>query len=566
MNNFMKNKIQSVLSVALSVVMVLSLAYGVQIADAKDVMGAQKEDVAINDNAGDESVYVNAGKINVNEPVLVSMEEGKVYCYEFVAPEDGKYFFFTLGDTDTFGELHKNDGEDYVWVSDDDDSGLNMNFEIGRYLEKGESYIVMVTPFGEQENAETELRVMSEEDYNDFMDEYFTTYREFSVSSNAVVAEIGKTVTLSPIIRYCDYDGVDKTDELDWSKISVKWYDFNDLFNIEDQIKDIEPVGTEKEFTTPVINSKDLYAYFCEVTYGDEVYYAGYSVAAPDYTLASARAVKTLNGNNVHFEVKIDLYDVNNNEIGEDDVNAYTYEWYQYEDIDDEYVDEKYYPQEDTSINGFEVLCESNVFDVPINSGDYVCEVFQNGKYSDCAYVSSVICEEGDHYYTVTNVIPATCTTDAIAEYECSECGLCKKESVAPKLGHDYKHASGNTYICSRCNASYEKKVDPKPTTPQVYNPRTTSKVSKVELKKPTVKKKSVTIKWKKAKNAKKYKIQYSTSKKFKKSKTKTKETSKTSFKIKGLKKGKKYYVRVRGVNGKVLGKWSTVKKIKIKK
>ena len=64
------------------------------------------------------------------------------------------------------------------------------------------------------------------------------------------------------------------------------------------------------------------------------------------------------------------------------------------------------------------------------------------------------------------------------------------------------------------------------------------------------------------------YQVQYSTNKKFKKAKSI--KTSKTSCVIKKLKKNKKYYIRVRSyyINNSVIryGKWSYIKKIKIKK
>ena len=77
--------------------------------------------------------------------------------------------------------------------------------------------------------------------------------------------------------------------------------------------------------------------------------------------------------------------------------------------------------------------------------------------------------------------------------------------------------------------------------------------------------KKSITIKYSKLANAKKYQIQYALNKKFTKS-VKTKSTRKLTYKIKKLKSKKTYYVRVRGINGKVIGKWSNSKKIKVKK
>ena len=67
---------------------------------------------------------------------------------------------------------------------------------------------------------------------------------------------------------------------------------------------------------------------------------------------------------------------------------------------------------------------------------------------------------------------------------------------------------------------------------------------------------------------AKGYQLQYALNKKFKKKKSV--QTKKTKYTIKKLKKKKTYYIRVRAykMNGrkKVYGKWSKVKKVKIKK
>ncbi len=68
------------------------------------------------------------------------------------------------------------------------------------------------------------------------------------------------------------------------------------------------------------------------------------------------------------------------------------------------------------------------------------------------------------------------------------------------------------------------------------------------------------------------YEIQYSTVKGFKKGKsTKSKVFKKTTCKLTKLKKGKKYFIRVRAYNlkadgAKVYGKWSQVKKVVVKK
>ena len=76
-----------------------------------------------------------------------------------------------------------------------------------------------------------------------------------------------------------------------------------------------------------------------------------------------------------------------------------------------------------------------------------------------------------------------------------------------------------------------------------------------------------MTVKWKKNKAVNGYQIQYSTNKKFTSgSKTVTVNKNSTVSKtVKKLKKGKKYYVRIRTYNGKYYSAWSTPKSVKVK-
>lgn len=79
-----------------------------------------------------------------------------------------------------------------------------------------------------------------------------------------------------------------------------------------------------------------------------------------------------------------------------------------------------------------------------------------------------------------------------------------------------------------------------------------------------------IQAKWKKVSKAKSYQLQYSVSKKMKSIKTLT--VKKSSLTVKNLKKGKKYYFRVRAYKkmdkkkNYIYGKWSREKSIKIKK
>lgn len=103
-----------------------------------------------------------------------------------------------------------------------------------------------------------------------------------------------------------------------------------------------------------------------------------------------------------------------------------------------------------------------------------------------------------------------------------------------------------------------------KPTT-KVTKP---GKVKKVSVKK--LSRKKISVKWKKIKGVKGYQVRYATNKKMKKAKIKTIAKNKTSLTLKKL-KTKKYYIQVRAYkigksNKKVTGKWSSVKKIKMKK
>ena len=105
-----------------------------------------------------------------------------------------------------------------------------------------------------------------------------------------------------------------------------------------------------------------------------------------------------------------------------------------------------------------------------------------------------------------------------------------------------------------------------KSVTDKVSNKKT---LPKVNLRVSKHKKgRKLVVRWNTVKGAKGYQLQYALNKKFKRKKSI--QTKKTKYTIKKLKKKKTYYIRVRAykMNGKkkVYGKWSTVKKVKVKK
>ena len=113
------------------------------------------------------------------------------------------------------------------------------------------------------------------------------------------------------------------------------------------------------------------------------------------------------------------------------------------------------------------------------------------------------------------------------------------------------------TYVCPVCGNTVVKSLKKK-----------TFKISSLK----STKKNTIVVKTKKQAQIKGYQVQYSTSKKFKKKTTKAvkvatkKGLNKT---VKGLKSGKKYYVRVRAykMNGKktVYSAWTAKKSVKVK-
>ena len=130
-----------------------------------------------------------------------------------------------------------------------------------------------------------------------------------------------------------------------------------------------------------------------------------------------------------------------------------------------------------------------------------------------------------------------------------------------------YDPATGTYYYF---NPDTDNNANNNVSQPQNTNTSQNPTVKPVKPAKPTISSvkskasKKLTIKWKKAKNAKRYQVQVATNKSFTKN-VKTKYTSGRSITMRGLKKGETYYVRVRAINGYKCGKWSAKKSQKVK-
>lgn len=99
---------------------------------------------------------VNTGgntPIQLNYPKIDSIDTGQYYWYNFTAPENGVYCFFTQGDTDTVGELFHNivpGRQTKGCILSHDDIDLvngNKNFRIEYSLYKGQTIYIRVHGF-----------------------------------------------------------------------------------------------------------------------------------------------------------------------------------------------------------------------------------------------------------------------------------------------------------------------------------------------------------------------------------------------------------------------------------
>lgn len=144
-------------------------------------------------------------------------------------------------------------------------------------------------------------------------------------------------------------------------------------------------------------------------------------------------------------------------------------------------------------------------------------------------------------------------------------------DGVNDNLYGDYKLGAGSTPVDPEENPTEKPSDSDKPTTSGTVKPGVTTKapsktksLGKTKVKKAVKAKNSKKIKitFKKITEAKKYQVQVSTTKKFKKIIVKkTVKKVKVTIKSKKFKNRKRLYVRVRAVGAK---KWSNVKKVKI--
>lgn len=215
----------------------------------------------------------NIPQIYVNESVSFSIDYETTAKYKFTAPEDGVYYFFTRGSSDTYGSLIYQ-GQS---IAEDDDNGDNYNFLFEKTLVKGEVYTIVVNSW-ESSLYETELVVMDMASINGI----------HSIEGEHIVANIGDDVVLEPI--FYNYWGDEiNLDEIDASNITYRWNEEHvGEYNMDDVITN-EVLGTERVYTVENIQEENcIYRgggrqYVCTVTVGEEEYRAAFWIFDGSY-------------------------------------------------------------------------------------------------------------------------------------------------------------------------------------------------------------------------------------------------------------------------------------------
>ena len=71
------------------------------------------------------------------------------FVFKFVPAKSGTYYFYATGDLDTFGRVavYNPDTEEYDYVADNDDGGINRNFKITLTAEAGKEYYLQAKPY-----------------------------------------------------------------------------------------------------------------------------------------------------------------------------------------------------------------------------------------------------------------------------------------------------------------------------------------------------------------------------------------------------------------------------------
>ena len=225
---------------------------------------------------------------------------------------------------------------------------------------------------------------------------------------------------------------------------------------------------------------------------------------------------------------------------------------------------------------------------------------YRDAEYNTTAFNKAYPMSSTDsdsHYWNSSYTVDKqpTCTEKGSKSIHCADCKKKKSVTAVPALGHDWEYYDEDDdyyyFECSRCGeyGGLERSLvstqsadepDAEETTAPEVIPETEpviapapdlDAVQPVRPAKPcllsakSAAHKGITVKWKASSGAEGYEIQFARDKGFSKG-VRTKNVSGGTVKatVKGTKRGKTYYVRVRARAGKNRSKWSGTKKVRV--
>ena len=171
------------------------------------------------------------------------------------------------------------------------------------------------------------------------------------------------------------------------------------------------------------------------------------------------------------------------------------------------------------------------------------------------------------HFYETIIDKVATEAEEGSCHEECSYCHDKKESVVIPKISKRESSGVSDTKESISISADSSKNGGEQTADNIVSAEKSAKAVIFKSVK--NKKNKKIILQWKKITNVSGYQIQYAENQKFKKAKSKWAKKKSSTYQIK-MQKKRTYYIRIRAykISGKakIYGKWSNVKKIKVKK
>lgn len=226
---------------------------------------------------------------------------------------------------------------------------------------------------------------------------------------------------------------------------------------------------------------------------------------------------------------------------------------------------------------------------------------YRDAEYNTAAFNKAYPMSSTDsdsHYWNSSYTVDkkATCTEEGSKSIHCADCKKKKSVTAVPALGHNWEYYDEDNdyyyFVCSRCgepgylerglvstqsddepDAAQTPDVEQLPDTqldiapapvPDVVQQACPAKPCLLSAK--SAAHKGITVKWKASTGAAGYEIQFARDKGFSKG-VRTRNVSgggTVKATVKGAKRGKTYYVRVRARSGKICSKWSGIKKVRV--